>query len=278
MADPVSVTRNGHRTFLKWHRARRRATDPAFTGRRILEGLAMGASVEVDLVVHAERGFAVLHDHLDIGSETTGTGPAAAHTGAELSVLHLRDNQGRPIPDRVMLLDDLGALLQRCPPHPQALLQLDYKEDQGPLDTQAIAAFARCVTPVAASMILSSGEAEAVAALTGATPGLHVGYDPCHGEAIVRLKASGDFAGFVRAAIADSPRAELIYLHHLVVLEAAGAGYDLVAAFHDAGRRVDAYTINRADEAGRALAERLLALRVDQITTDDPEGLATLLG
>ena len=52
MSDPVSVTRNGHRTYFKWHRGRRRAADPVFTGRRILEGMALGASVEVDLVIH----------------------------------------------------------------------------------------------------------------------------------------------------------------------------------------------------------------------------------
>ena len=62
MADAISVTRDGHRTFLKWHRARRRAADPVFTGRRILEGMALGASVEVDLVLHADDGFAVLHN------------------------------------------------------------------------------------------------------------------------------------------------------------------------------------------------------------------------
>jgi glycerophosphoryl diester phosphodiesterase len=61
------------------------------------------------------------------------------------------------------------------------------------------------------------------------------------------------------------------------VLLAAGDGYDLVAAFHAAGRRVDAYTIRRADAAGLDAVRRLLALRVDQVTTDDPEGLAAAL-
>ena len=43
--DPISIDRNGHRTWLKWHRAKRRASDPVFTGKRILEGMALGASV-----------------------------------------------------------------------------------------------------------------------------------------------------------------------------------------------------------------------------------------
>lgn len=278
MTDPIEVTRAGHRTFFKWHRARRRASDPVFTGRRILEGMALGASVEVDLVRHADGGFAVLHDHLSIARETTGDGASASHTADQLRALFLRGNDGAAIADHVMLLEDLCALLFRTPPHPDALLQLDYKEGQGPLDPGSIAAFAKAVAPVATNMILSSGEADSVAALTSATPGLHVGYDPCHGEAIAELQRTHDFAGFTAQAIADSPRAEMIYLAYQLVLEADAAGFDIVAAFHAAGRRIDAYTIKTADAATRPLVERLLALRVDQITTDDPEGLANMLG
>ena len=278
MTDPIEVTRDGHRTFFKWHRARRRASDPVFTGRRILEGMALGASVEVDLVRHADGGFAVLHDHLSIARETTGEGASAAHTADQLRALHLRGNDGAPIADHVMLLEDLCALLVRTPPHPDALLQLDYKEGQGRLDPASITAFAKAVTPVAANMILSSGEADSVAVLTGATTGLHVGYDPCHGEAIAELQRTRDFAGFTAQAIADSPRAEMVYLAYPLVLEANAAGFDIVAAFHAAGRRIDAYTIKVADATTRTVVERLLALRVDQITTDDPEGLANMLG
>ncbi len=277
MSDPVSVTRNGHRTVFKWHRARRRATDPVFTGRRILEGMALGASVEVDLVIHGGNGFAVLHDHISIARETTGSGPARALSAAQMRALHLRGNDGQPIGDHVMLLEDLCALLRETPPDPAALLQLDFKENQGPLDAATIAAFNAAVTPVAANMILSSGEADSVAALAANTPGLHIGHDPCHQGALERLAQSRDFAGFVATAVADAPRAELIYLAYPMVLAAEDAGFDAIAAFHAAGRRVDAYTIKSADMATLPIVRRLLALKVDQITTDDAEGLAALL-
>jgi hypothetical protein len=127
-------------------------------------------------------------------------------------------------------------------------------------------------------MILSSGEAEAVRLLTEATPGLHVGYDPCHNHALERLGRSRDFAGFVAEAVADAPKAEMIYLAWPVVLEADAAGYDIVAAFKAQGRRIDAYTLTDSGPSSVATAERLLALRVDQITTDDAEGLAVALG
>lgn len=277
MSDPVSVTRNGHRTFFKWHRARRRASDPVFTGRRILEGMALGASVEVDLVIHGGGGFAVLHDHESIDRETTGSGPSRGLTAAQMRALQLRGNDGQPIGDHVMLLEDLCALLRDTPPDPAALLQLDFKENQGPIDAATLAAFNAAVTPVARNMILSSGEANSVRALAQNTPGLRIGHDPCHQGALERLAQSRDFAGFVATAIADAPKAEMIYLAYPMVLAAEDAGFDIVAAFHAHGRRVDAYTLKRADMETLPVVHRLLRLKVDQITTDDAEGLAALL-
>ncbi|MEQ1769485.1 MAG: glycerophosphodiester phosphodiesterase family protein [Devosia sp.] len=277
MNDPVSVTRNGHRTFLKWHRGRRYATDPVFTGRRILEGMALGASVEVDLVVHGGNGFAVLHDHETIARETTGSGAARDLNAAQMRALNLRGNDGAPVDDHVMLLEDLCALLRDSPPNPAAVLQLDFKEYQGALAGPTILAFAMAVAPVARNMILSSGDARAVHALASATPGLRTGHDPCHDGALERLSQTHDFAGFVATALADAPTAEMIYLAYQLVLAAADEGFDIVAAFHAAGRRIDAYTIKTADAVTLPIVHRLLALKVDQITTDDPEGLAALL-
>lgn len=277
MSEPISVTRDGHRTFFKWHRARRRANDPVFTGRRILEGMALGASVEVDLVVHGGNGFAVLHDHESIARETTGTGSARALDAEQLRALHLRGNGGEPLAEHVMLLEDLCVLLRQNPPDPAALLQLDFKENQGPLDAATIAAFNSAVTPVAANMILSSGEVESVAALAAKTPGLRIGHDPCHKGALERLAQSRDFPGFVANAVAEAPRAEMVYLAYPMILAAEAAGFDVVSAFHKGGRRVDAYTLKRADSDALPVVRRLLDLKVDQITTDDAEGLAALI-
>jgi glycerophosphoryl diester phosphodiesterase len=277
MSDPVSVTRNGHRTYFKWHRGRRRAADPVFTGRRILEGMALGASVEVDLVIHGGNGFAVLNDHEQISRETTGAGAARAYSAEEMRRLYLRGNDGEPIADHVMLLEDLCTLLRSKPPASGALLQLDFKENQGPIEPETIAAFNAAVTPVAANMILSSGEAHSVRALAANTPGLRIGHDPCHQGALERLAETRDFAGFVATAIADAPDAEMIYLAYPMILAAGDAGIDVVAMFHKANRRVDAYTIQRADGDSLIAVQRLLSLKVDQITTDDPEGLAALL-
>jgi len=277
MSAPLFLTRNAHRTWLKWHRGRRRASDPVFTGARILEAMQLGASVEIDLVIHADRGFAVLHDKT-LDRETTGTGRVAATSAGTLRTLHLRAEDGSPIPDRVMLLEDLCALLTENAPHKDALLQLDFKEDFAALDPRAIANFATTVAPVASALILSGGDADAIALLAENTPGLRTGYDPCYGASLARLEKTGDFATFTADALRAAPVAEMIYLHHALILEADRAGFDIIAALHADHRRVDAWTIKAADDTTKPLIQRLLELRVDQITTDDPEGVLAMMG
>ncbi|WP_423065057.1 glycerophosphodiester phosphodiesterase [Devosia sp. CN2-171] len=276
MADAISVIRNGHQTFFKWHRGRRQASDPVFTGRRILEGMKLGASVEVDLVIHADNGMAVLHN-MSLERETTGTGLVRETFAAVLRDLNLRGNDGAPIADKVMLLEDLAQLIARDGAHPDGLLQLDYKEDAAALTPQVIANFAEALRPVARHFILSSGDAEAVRLLSENVPGLRIGYDPCHKGALERLMATRDYAAFVADAAAASPKSELDYLEYRLVLEAERDGFDIIAAFHAHGRRIDAYTVKLADTEGMAVIERLLDLKVDQITTDDPEGVAARL-
>ena len=276
MVDPLYIDRNGHRTWLKWHRGRRKATDPVFTGARILEAMRLGASVEVDLVVTADKGFAVLHD-TTLERETTGQGAVAATSDAAIRALHLRGNDGAPIGERVMLLDDLCALMAEGGVHADALLQLDYKEDETVLDARALDNFAEAVGPVAAHMIVSSGSAAAIGMLTQAVPGMKKGFDPSDERKFRTALAEGKLQGFADDAMAAMPGADLIYLHWEIVTQSQDAGFDMVAAFHRYGTRIDAWTIREVTPATLAQVERLLDLKVDQITTDDPEGLYAAL-
>ncbi|QCL97329.1 glycerophosphodiester phosphodiesterase [Agrobacterium tumefaciens] len=273
MNQPILIDRDGHRTWLKWHRARRRADDPVFTGERIIEAMRLGASIEVDLVIHADHGCAVLHDRT-LERETTGTGRVRATSAATLRQLHLRDNDGLPIDAKVMLLEDLCALLAEGAVHPDALLQLDFKEDRQALTPQVVAGFGASVSPLAKSVILSGGDFDAIATLAGSAPGLRTGYDPCHRGTLAALKASGNYSGFIADALATAPDADMIYLACEIVLAAEDADVDIIAPIHAAGRRIDAWTINSVTPQSIEQVKRLLRLKVDQITTDDPEGLA----
>jgi len=276
MTSPIAIERGGHRTWLKWHRGRRRAGDPVFTGARILEGMALGASVEVDLVIHADHGCAILHN-LSLDEETTGAGLVRETPAARLRQLHLRGENGEPLPDRVMLLEDLCALLVAHPPREGALLQLDFKEDLAALDPETVAGFSASVSPVSRYMIVSGGDFDAISLLTRSTPLLKQGYDPCYGQSLARLEADGDYASFIGEALHTAPEADFIYLHHEIVLAADRDGFDMIGAVHADGRKVDAWTIKTVDSQTLPKVDRLLALKVDQITTDDPEGLAAAL-
>lgn len=277
MTDPLFITRNGHRTWLKWHRGRRKASDPVFTGARILEAMRLGASVEVDLVVTGDKGMAVLHD-MKLDRETTGSGPVAATSDAAIRELYLRGNDGAPIADKVMLLDDLCGLMAEGKVHPDALLQLDYKEDETVLDGRAIDKFARATKPVAGNIIISSGSAAALKLLTAAVPGMRSGYDASDGDRFKDALANGTLQAFVDDAVAALDGTDLIYLYWEIVTRSADTGFDIVEAFHRHGKRIDAWTIREASAAMKPHVERLLALKVDQITTDDPEGLLALMG
>ncbi len=191
MADAISVTRNGHQTFSNGTVAGGRLPIRCSPAARIIEGMRLGASVEVDLVIHADNGMAVLHN-LSLERETTGTQLVRETSAAVLRELHLRDNAGQPIADKVMLLEDLAALIARDGAHPDGLLQLDFKEDAAALNPAVIANFAEALGPVARHFILSSGDAEAVRLLSQNVPEVRIGYDPCRKGAMDRLLATRD--------------------------------------------------------------------------------------
>lgn len=274
--DGIFIERDGFRTALKWHRARKLRGDTPFTAARILEGMAAGASVEIDLVRHAGGGFAVLHDRT-LDRETTGSGPVAEAAAAMLKQLKLRDGEGRPGEHGVMLIADLGRVLAERPPAAGALLQLDLKSDLPELTPLDVEVFALAIAPVVDSVILSGGDAGALRLLSEAVPGIRMGYDPSDDLDVAALAKADDFEGFVARSIAALPEASMIYLHYPRVLAAARLGFDLIGAFHREGRRVDAWTVNQVEPGIRADVEELLALRCDQITADEPVALDLMM-
>lgn len=276
VADPVRIAHAAGETLLKWHRGRRAGADFEFDPRRILEGMRLGASVEVDLRAHAGGGFAVLHD-VGLERATTGAGHVADTPAGALRALTLRDNAGRDTGVQVALLGDLCRDLALGPIGDGALLQLDLKETSATLTDADIAAFARDVVPVQRHMILSGGDAAAVGRLAEALPQMQLGHDPCHNGMREALAVSGDDAGFVARAMAEAGRARMIYLDIRLILDALARGFDMIGAFHAEGCRTDAYTVQQTGPEAVALCQRLMRLGVDQITTDDPEGLYAAL-
>ena len=269
---PVAIIRDGNKTLLKWHRGKRNPTDTPFTASRIAEGMRAGASIEIDLQVTGDGMLAVLHDAL-LEQSTTGKGPVGSADGKTIQSACLLDGSGANSGEPVMLFSDLARLVAEDEAAEGAVLQLDFKDPLSAFHDNTAAHFAQAVRPVARHMILSGGDAQAVRLLSAATPGLAAGYDPCLDGAMEQVMASGHYAGFTQNALNTAPWASMFYLHYELVFAAEDAGFDMIAAFHEAGKTVDAWTIKGSDPEDQARAERLLALKADQITTDDADGL-----
>ena len=264
----------GRSVRLKWHRLRRRADDIVFTQHRLAEGLALGASMEVDLRVHAEGGFVCLHDER-LDRETTGVGPVVAATRRGLQDLRMRRDDGSPSDHPPMLLEELARLA--CgPAHPGARVQLDLKEEAGALGDAIAATFGRVVAPIAERCLLTGSDWGAVRRLAAGVRGLGCGLDPCVEDTLEQLRTPADVAAFVDAALAAAPDAAMIYLDYRIVLAADALGADPIGAFHAAGKPVDAWTLGTKSPDALVNLRRLVALGVDQITTDEPVALAEL--
>src|SRR6476661_5045948 len=130
--------------WIKWHRLRRVAGDVDFTVARLREGLAAGASMEIDLRRHAEQGFVCLHDAV-LESETSGRGPIADTSVKELRRLRMRGPDGAITDQPLLLLEDLVETARDS--HPDTVVQFDLKEHLVDLDEATIASFARLVAP-----------------------------------------------------------------------------------------------------------------------------------
>lgn len=269
----IAIETGEHITRLKWHRLQRSHRDLPFTPRRLLEGLVAGASMEVDLRLHADHSFVCLHDE-SLDRETTGKGPVAQASLEQLRRLTLRGEHSKT-GEGLILLEDL-AELARGAAAPDALIQLDLKEIDAALDRQTIENFRRTLACIAGQCILSGCDWQAVSRLAAAIPAMRRGFDPCAEDTLEHLRDGIDCLDFVESALATAADAEMIYLDYRIVLAAEEMGIDLVAPFRASGKAVDAWTLN-TDHPGAALSvKRLVALKVDQITTDEPDALQAL--
>ena len=253
---------------LKWHRLRRRLSDPEFGAAVLAEGFRLGASMELDLQVRADGGFVVLHDD-NLDRETTGHGPVRLQTGPDLARLSLREQPRPPI-----LTEELAGLIRAA--HPEALLQFDMKNDLAQVGASGVVHLSTLFGNNSDALIVSGASEPLIAALAKAMPGLKKGLDPT--DDLLALWPQGFAAVEARllATLRHPMRPEMVYLNWEMLLEAAAHGLDMVALSHAEGVAVDAWTHAMQDpDSGFSDAEwtrfsALLKLKSDQITTDSP--------
>lgn len=269
----LAIDHRGKRVRLKWHRLRRRKRDPLFGADALREGLKNGASMELDLRVTRDGGFAVLHDET-LDRETDGRGPAAALTSDEIRALRYADGAPRP----VLVAEDIAELLG--PAHPDALLQFDMKDDFGAVGREGVERLAGLFSGHDEKLIVGGDSTALTLAISERLPGVRRGLEPSF--RLIDLYEAGKkdrLAGQLIEELAGPIRPHMVYLSWELVLSAKADGIDLIRICHDHGALVDAWTFNPADpEAGFSDAEwekfsTLLELGADQITTD--EAIAT---
>ena len=256
---------------IKWHRLRRTTGDVDFTAQRLREGLAVGASMEVDLRRHAEHGFVCLHDDV-LESETSGSGPIANASVSTLRSLRMRGPDGAITGEPLLLLEDLVQIAHEG--HPASIVQFDLKEHQAYLDRATLSSFAELVAPNAGRFLLSGDDWNAVRAIGEQVRGLKLGFDPSDLPEAKGLKSGRSFSDFTRFTLETAPSAAIIYLEYRLVLASLVSGYDMIAGLHAGGKAVDAWTFDVTSSANsQENLKRLIASGVDQISTNDSVAL-----
>jgi glycerophosphoryl diester phosphodiesterase len=242
--------------------------DPLFSADVMQSGFALGASMELDLRVRADGGFAVLHDE-NLEGETTGAGLVAEKSGGELKGMRMKD-AGRPL----ILSEDLSRMLQSA--HPDALLQFDMKDDYEAIGSNGIAHLAAHFQNIAASVIISGASLELIVAVKETLPHLKRGIDPT--DKLVEIYRNQGLKAVEADLLADMrgpTEPDTIYLHWPLILQAAKEGLDLVALCASEDKLVDAWTFTLKDpQSGFSDAEwhnfsALMALKPGQISTDE---------
>ena len=151
------------RPRLKWHKLKRKRSDAPFLRQNLAAGLTAGAALEVDLVVTADGHFLCLHD-LTLDAETTGTGPVAAATRAEVARLRQRGSNGEVLDEPPLFLDEVVAIVSRLGRDSGGLTQLDIKEPQVRFDDALVAQLAGTIGTLRHRFIASGCDAKLIAA------------------------------------------------------------------------------------------------------------------
>lgn len=226
--DGLAIDAAGHRTRLKWHRLRRRLTDPLFGRKVMADGFLLGASMELDLRVRADHGFAVLHDPV-LEGETSGHGPVRQRTADEIRATLMKSGGTPPI-----LSEELAGMLPEA--HPEALLQFDMKDKLEAIGVRGIEHLRHHFAGAGRKIIVSGRDLDLIVAVRKALPDLRRGIDPT--DRLRSILTSEGPASVERQLVADlkgKTEPDTVYLAWQLLLAANDHGLDLVALSRDLG-------------------------------------------
>jgi len=266
-AEPVAIGDGRRRVVLKWHQLRRAAGDPPWSLANLRSGLAAGASLEIDVRTLADRAWVCLHDKL-LDEETNGRGAVDAIDATAVGDLKVAGANYPP-----PLLTDVANAIAAVPER-GGCVQLDLKASREQLSGDAVDRFAAAVAPVARRCLLSGTDWAAVQVLGEAVPALRLGFDPLDLATGRRFGGAQSYAEFVDDVVATAPNAAAFYIHYRFLVGALACGLNPVPSLKSNGAIVDAWTLDATTPGIDGLLAQMAAAGVDQITTNDPLGIA----
>jgi glycerophosphoryl diester phosphodiesterase len=300
---PISLIQREQPVRLIHHAANCDPCLPAGSPTALEACLSAGSAlVEIDVVPLADGSFALMHDRF-LEVETSGKGDAIQSSRSKIEKLTYKVN-GEVTSHKVGFLEEAIDIFAA---HPEALrLQLDLKP-YTPLTQAVLREFVRILAPVLDRIQVTSVSDWAVRSLRRFSPELALGFDPLlyldlvdddprpEGIPPFRVGAYGlrddhplssyqwgplgeYFAARAAALLVQAPEGCEWYIRAELLEKARKAGFDWVQFLHQQGSRVDGWTINAADPKQVRLAETLVDLGIDELTTDTPALLAKKLG
>ncbi len=261
--------------------------------------LAAGAAaVEIDIIPLADGSFALLHDQ-QLELETDGQGKAPGMKRAQIESLHYRVD-GEITDEKVGFLENAIDLLKSHSDTQR--LQLDLKPFT-PLTQAILREFCTLLEPVRDRIQVTSVADWAMRALARFSLDLSIGFDPLmyldlvesdprpedippfrvgayglrddHPLSAYQWGPLGDyFAARAGALLVQAPKGCQWFIRAELLKMGLDAGFDWIDFLHQHGSKVDAWTIDAGKPEQVKLAQTLVELGVDDLTTDEPAKLA----
>ena len=187
------------------------------------------AGTEIDLRTTQDGHIVLLHDER-LDRTTTGTGPVAARTLAEIRSFFLKDRHGRPTAEKVPTFDEV---LQQVAPHAPFQLALDLKQVDGAQAGRMV--LARNMADRVYFFISDPMEVDTARRIKGVSPELQIAVD-----LLTWWKIEGLPAFVVKALDADALFASEWFFPRCGFQEAEAAGAKVIVYLwgeHDLAQR-----------------------------------------
>jgi glycerophosphoryl diester phosphodiesterase len=260
--------------------------------------LAAGAAiVEIDVLPLADGSFALLHDR-DLSVETSAQGDAIRSTREQIEPLFYKTGG-----EKVGFLENAIAIFADFPDAER--LQLDLKP-YTPLTRALLRDFVEIIQLVQDRVQVTSVADWAVRSLHRFAPELALGFDPLlyldlldneprpkgvppfrvgaygllddHPLAAYQWGKPGEyFAARAGALLVQAPAGCEWYIRADLLDAALQAGFNWIEFLHQNGSRVDGWTIDVDNPDHLRIADSLVDHDIDELTTDTPAKLASVL-